>query len=110
MCSSASSRLHRRIQGFPTIKAWVNGKAAGEYGGDRSASAIKDWALRLLPDRVATVNKQSQVRLSARRKSCWVNIVFQVRFVYNADYHVGLVFLIDKAQYAFVSVSHLALC
>ena len=40
----------------------MNGKAAGEYGGDRSASAIKDWALRLLPDRVATVNKQSQAR------------------------------------------------
>ena len=50
----------RRIQGFPTIKAWVNGKPAGEYSGDRSAFAIKDWALRLLPDRVATVNKQSQ--------------------------------------------------
>ena len=51
-----------RIEGFPTIKAWVNGKAAGEYSGERSASAIKDWALALLPNRVATVNKQSQVR------------------------------------------------
>ena len=40
----------------------MNGKAAGEYSGDRSASAIKDWALRLLPDRVATVTKPSQAR------------------------------------------------
>ena len=52
----------RRIQGFPTIKAWVNGKAAGDYSGERSASAIKDWALRLLPNRVVTVTKQSQAR------------------------------------------------
>ncbi len=43
----------------------MNGKAAGEYGGDRSASAIKDWALALLPNRVATVNKQSQARFAA---------------------------------------------
>ena len=58
------ARHHGRIQGFPTIKAWVNGKAAGEYGGDRSASAIKDWALGLLPNRVATVNKQAQARVA----------------------------------------------
>ena len=54
--------MSNRVQGFPTIKAWVNGKAAGEYSGDRSASAIKDWALGLLPNRVATVNKQTQAR------------------------------------------------
>ena len=50
-----------RVQGYPTIKAWVNGKAKGAYNGDRSAGAIKNWALGLLPNHVATVNKQQQV-------------------------------------------------
>jgi hypothetical protein len=42
--------------------AFVNGKAAGEYSGERSAGAIKNWALGLVPNHVTTLNKQQQVR------------------------------------------------
>jgi len=41
----------------------VNGKAKGSYAGERSAASIKDWALGLLPNHVATVNKQAQVHI-----------------------------------------------
>lgn len=39
-----------RVQGFPTIKAWVGGKLV-EYQGDRSAGNLKNWALSLLPNK-----------------------------------------------------------
>ena len=57
LCVSTS-----RVQGYPTIMAFVNGKAAGEYSGERSAGAIKTWALGLVPNHVTTLNKQQQVR------------------------------------------------
>lgn len=36
------------VKGFPTIKAFVNGKPQ-DYNGDRSAKALTDWALKLVP-------------------------------------------------------------
>ena len=41
----------------------MNGKAKGSYAGERSAASIKDWALGLLPNHVATVNKQARVHI-----------------------------------------------
>lgn len=38
----------RGVQGYPTIKAFKSGQWI-DYNGERSASAIKDWALGLLP-------------------------------------------------------------
>ena len=38
----------RGVQGYPTIKAFKSGQWL-DYNGERSASAIKDWALALLP-------------------------------------------------------------
>lgn len=40
----------------------MNGVLRGTYNGDRSAASIKEWALGLLPNHVATVNRQKQVR------------------------------------------------
>ena len=39
------------MQGYPTIKSFANGRWQ-DYQGERSAGAIKDHALRLLPDKV----------------------------------------------------------
>ena len=51
----------RRVKGFPTIMAWVDGRLK-DYAGDRSASSISDWALSLLPSRAVTViSKTAQV-------------------------------------------------
>ena len=64
MCRGRADELcvpPSRVQGYPTIMAFVNGKAAGEYSGERSAGAIKDWALGLVPNHVTTLNKQQQV-------------------------------------------------
>ena len=41
----------RRVQGFPTIKAFVNGRML-DYSGDRSAGHLKDWAISLIPQKV----------------------------------------------------------
>ena len=41
-----------RIQGFPTIKAYVNGRMI-DYNGDRSAGHLKDWAISLIPQKVS---------------------------------------------------------
>ena len=41
-----------RVQGYPTIKAFVGGKWQ-DYNGGRSAKAIKDFGLGLLPDKVS---------------------------------------------------------
>ncbi len=41
-----------RIQGFPTIKAFVNGRVI-DYNGDRSAGHLKDWAISLIPQKVS---------------------------------------------------------
>ena len=49
-----------RISGYPTIKAWVSGRAV-EYNGDRSAKSLKDWAVGLIPNKITTVNKQPQL-------------------------------------------------
>ena len=40
-----------RVQGFPTIKAFVNGRMI-DYNGDRSAGHLKDWAISLIPQKV----------------------------------------------------------
>ena len=47
ICSSTC-----RIQGFPTIKAYVNGRMI-DYTGDRSAGHLKDWAISLIPQKVS---------------------------------------------------------
>ena len=39
------------MQGYPSIKTFASGRWQ-DYNGDRSAGAIKDAALRLLPDKV----------------------------------------------------------
>ncbi len=57
MCGRrAADLLHvlRRVQGFPTIKAYVNGRMI-DYSGDRSAGHLKDWAISLIPQKVRTV-------------------------------------------------------
>ena len=40
-----------RVQGYPTIKSVVGGKVR-DYNGERSASALRSFALSLLPDKV----------------------------------------------------------
>lgn len=50
-----------RVQGYPTIKSVVGGKVQ-DYKGDRSASALKQWGLSLIPNKVATVNKAAQLQ------------------------------------------------
>lgn len=44
------------VQGYPTIRAFVNSKAH-KYNGDRSAADLKRWALKLVPNRVKVVGK-----------------------------------------------------
>ena len=48
------------MKGYPTIKSWVNGKTH-DYNGERSASALKNWALSLIPNKVVTVSKPAQL-------------------------------------------------
>lgn len=51
----------QRIKGYPTIRAFKAGRWI-EYKGDRSAGAIKDWALALLPtDVIRTVSKAAHL-------------------------------------------------
>lgn len=67
-CDAGSALCQKHgVQGYPTIMAFVNGKAAGEYSGERSAGAIKTWALGLVPNHVTTLNKQQQVDEFLRR-------------------------------------------
>jgi hypothetical protein len=51
-----------RVQGYPTIRAFVNGKAKAVYQGDRSAAALRNYALGLLPNKVVTVNREPALR------------------------------------------------
>lgn len=55
------------VKSFPTVKAFVNGKAGVEFKGERSASAIKAWAMQLIPNHVATINRQPQLDAFLRR-------------------------------------------
>ena len=48
------------VRGYPTIKSVVNGKIS-DYQGDRSASALKNWGMSLIPNKVVTVNKPAQL-------------------------------------------------
>eukprot|EP00889_Picochlorum_renovo_P006041 jgi/Picre1/33071/NNA_008397.t1 len=49
------------IQGYPTIKAYKNGRWVG-YNGDRSASALTNWGLGLLPnDLISTLKTDSDL-------------------------------------------------
>ena len=52
--------LPGRVNGYPTIKAWVNGRDR-EYNGDRSAKSIKDFAMGLVPNKVTNVGSQQQL-------------------------------------------------
>ena len=49
------------MKGYPTVKAFVNGRDAGDYKGDRTAAAAKAWALALVPNHVITLNRKPQV-------------------------------------------------
>ena len=50
----------QNIKGYPTVKAFKTGKWV-EYRGDRSAGAIKDWALSLLSaEEVTIISKPTQ--------------------------------------------------
>ena len=55
-CTSTSSGHEActagRVQGYPTIKSVVGGRVR-DYNGERSASALKSFALSLLPDAVS---------------------------------------------------------
>lgn len=57
-----------RVQGYPTIKSVVGGKI-DDYRGDRSAAALKQWGLSLIPNKVTTVNKQPQLQELLQRCS-----------------------------------------
>lgn len=57
------------MKGYPTVKAFVNGKPAGEYGGVRTAAAIKDWAVGLVPNHITTLNRQQQVTQVALQRT-----------------------------------------
>ena len=50
-CNGLPLRL-RRVEGFPTIKAFVGGRMV-DYQGDRSARGLTNWAILLIPNRVA---------------------------------------------------------
>ncbi|KAK9909480.1 hypothetical protein WJX75_002926 [Coccomyxa subellipsoidea] len=49
-----------KIQGFPTIKAFVNGRMI-DYNGDRSAQHLKDWAISLIPNKVAVLGSPDKL-------------------------------------------------
>lgn len=77
----------RGIQGYPTIKAFKGGQWL-DYNGERSASAIKDWALASLPMdhvRVLTDDKALQGFLKASQTTG------------VARWSVGVVLLTDKS-------------
>lgn len=57
-----------RVRGYPTIKSVVGGKTQ-DYNGERSASALKNWGLSLIPNKVVTVTKPAQVSDFLRRCS-----------------------------------------
>ena len=62
------------VKGYPTILAFTPGsKSPQQYQGDRSAAALKAWALSLIPNKVATVNKQPQLqaRILVTRPQAW---------------------------------------
>jgi protein disulfide-isomerase A6 len=46
------------VTGYPTIKAFVGGRVV-DYGGDRSAAALRDWAISLLPGDVTPVPRSA---------------------------------------------------
>lgn len=49
------------VRGYPTIKAFVAGSWKDYSSGDRSAGALKDWALSLLPaNTIKTISKAGQ--------------------------------------------------
>ena len=76
----------RGIQGYPTIKAFKGGKWL-DYNGERSASAIRDWALASLPmDYVQVLrdNEDLQKFLKASQTTS------------SARWNVGVVLLTDK--------------
>ncbi len=52
----------RRVKGYPTVKAFVNGRDAGDYSGERTAAAAKAWALGLVPNHITSLNRQPQAR------------------------------------------------
>jgi hypothetical protein len=81
-----------RVKSFPTVKAFVNGKAGVEFKGERSASAIKAWAMQLIPNHVATINRQPQVHTSHiqafRCVACRCRLVWGMSNELQTSYHV----------------------
>lgn len=59
----------RRVEGFPTIKAYVNGRMV-DYKGERSARALNDWAISLIPNRVAQLAPSGGDKLEAFLQRC----------------------------------------
>eukprot|EP01025_Chloroclados_australasicus_P038787 TRINITY_DN4005_c0_g1_i4.p1 TRINITY_DN4005_c0_g1~~TRINITY_DN4005_c0_g1_i4.p1 ORF type:complete len:470 (-),score=80.65 TRINITY_DN4005_c0_g1_i4:246-1655(-) len=49
------------VSGYPSIKAFVPGSKPKDYKGDRSAEAMKNWVLKLVPNKVFVIKKQSQM-------------------------------------------------
>ena len=61
------------IKGYPSIKAFKEGKLI-EYHGDRSAASLRDWGLSLLPQNVQYVRKDADLQeflKSTKSKARW---------------------------------------
>ncbi|CAL5222385.1 g4741 [Coccomyxa viridis] len=54
------------VQGFPTIKAFVNGRMI-DYNGDRSAGHLKDWAISLIPQKVTVLSSGEKLEAFLER-------------------------------------------
>jgi hypothetical protein len=48
------------VQGYPTIKAYKQGKWIN-YSGERSAGALSDWGLGLLPNEVSVLSQKAHL-------------------------------------------------
>ncbi|KFM25328.1 Putative protein disulfide-isomerase [Auxenochlorella protothecoides] len=58
------------VQGYPTIKAFVEGRSV-DYSGERSAAALKDFALGLLPSDVPSVSSPAQLEAFLKPSPAW---------------------------------------
>lgn len=74
------------VTGYPTIRAWVNGKQH-KYNGDRSAADLKRWALKLVPNRVKAVRGKGREALATALSACG-----------GAKWRVCVVLFTDKTE------------
>jgi len=59
----------QRVQSYPTIKAFRQGRWI-EYRGDRSAAPLRDWGLSLLPsDTVSVISQSAQMHEYLKKSS-----------------------------------------